>query len=263
MTPVISFMSANYVAREVGYRMTGGWGQGDRATNERFRPPETFAERFDELLRSIRALGFDAVDVWSGHLNPSWATREHLDAARELLTRHGLRAVSLGGGFDDLDAACDVADAVGTDLLAGPTGLLRTDRARALAILRDRGKRIALENHPEKTPEEMLVKIGNDADGLVGTTVDTGWWGTQSYDAALAIERLAPHVLHVHLKDVLAAGEHETCRWGLGVVDVESCVRRLRQLGYAGAFCVEHEPELYDPSEDCRELRERLVCWLA
>ena len=56
----LSFMSANYVAREVGYAMTRGWGEGDRATNERFRPEETFRARFAQIAGDVRALGFDA-----------------------------------------------------------------------------------------------------------------------------------------------------------------------------------------------------------
>jgi hypothetical protein len=46
----ISFMSANYVPREVGYAMHG-WGHGDRATNEAFRPLDTYEQRLDDLLR--------------------------------------------------------------------------------------------------------------------------------------------------------------------------------------------------------------------
>ena len=53
----ISFIGANYVARELGYKMTGGWGQGDKATQEHFKPIETFEERFEEILRDV--LGFD------------------------------------------------------------------------------------------------------------------------------------------------------------------------------------------------------------
>jgi sugar phosphate isomerase/epimerase len=93
--------------------------------------------------------------------------------------------------------------------------------------------------------------------------VDTGWWGTHGFDAADAIEELGDHVLHVHLKDVLAEGEpHETCRWGEGVVPVEECVRALQRIGYAGAIAVEHEPEDHDPSEKCRSMRVQLEGWL-
>jgi sugar phosphate isomerase/epimerase len=98
----------------------------------------------------------------------------------------------------------------------------------------------------------------------MGATVDTGWWATQGYDPARAISELGEHVLHVHLKDVLAIGEpHETCRWGRGIVDAEACVRALQRLGYTGAIAVEHEPEREDPSADCRAMRAELDAWLA
>ena len=96
-------------------------------------------------------------------------------------------------------------------------------------VLDAHGVRLGIENHPERTPAEVLAKIERGG-GVFGTTVDTGWWGTQGYDAAQAIEELGEHVLHVHLKDVLAVGEpHETCRWGEGVVPIEECVRALRR----------------------------------
>jgi sugar phosphate isomerase/epimerase len=98
----------------------------------------------------------------------------------------------------------------------------------------------------------------------MAATVDTGWWATQGYDPVRAIEELGEHMRHVHLKDVLHEGEpHETCAWGEGIVDVEACVRALRRLGYSGAYTIEHEPEDHDPSEEIREMRERLEGWLA
>jgi sugar phosphate isomerase/epimerase len=66
----------------------------------------------------------------------------------------------------------------------------------------------------------------------------------------------------VHLKDVLAAGTHETCRWGRGVVPIEECVRALQRIDYRGAISIEHEPEQNDPSDDCREMLAQLESWL-
>src|SRR5918996_908585 len=107
------------------------------------------------------------------------------------------------------------------------------------------------------TPAELLAKLGDDE--VFGVTVDTGWWATQGYDPARAIEKLGDRVLHVHLKDVRATGEpHETCRWGEGIVDIEACVRALWRIGYGGAIAVEHEPEDHDPSEACRAMGEQL-----
>ena len=62
-------MSANYVARELGYGATDQWGPFDEATNAAFEPLETFPARFEELITSVAELGFDAIDLWFGHLN--------------------------------------------------------------------------------------------------------------------------------------------------------------------------------------------------
>jgi hypothetical protein len=35
-------MSANFLARESGYRLTAGWMEGDRTTNARFAPGRRF-----------------------------------------------------------------------------------------------------------------------------------------------------------------------------------------------------------------------------
>jgi sugar phosphate isomerase/epimerase len=171
----------------------------------------------------------------------------------------------LEGGGRDRDwfaRTCEIATAVGTDLVGGTATLLLEDRDATLGILRDHRVRLAWENHPEASAQEMLDKIGDDAGGLVGTAVDTGWYATQSCDPVAAIEQLGPRIFHVHLKDVLAAGAHETCRWGRGIIPVEECVRALQRNGYRGDYMIEHEPELYDPTDDCRAMRPELQAWL-
>lgn len=116
---------------------------------------------------------------------------------------------------------------------------------------------LGLENHQERSPGELVKKIGDDAD-VLGATVDTGWFGTQGYDPARATEELAPHAFGVQLKDVRRAGEHHTCRWGEGVVPIEGCVRALRRVGYLGAVTLEHEPDAFDPADDIRAMRALL-----
>jgi sugar phosphate isomerase/epimerase len=260
LTNTIAFMSANYVARETGYAMHG-WGHGDRTTNEAFAPIETYPERIDALLADVASLGFDAVDIWGAHLGPDWATDAHVDALLEALRRHGLRVVTYATwiGPSNADRSCELARALGATVIGG--GFSGEPEAVAPALERH-GVRLGVENHPEKTPAELLAKIERGGDAF-GATVDTGWWGSQGYDAAQAIEELGEHVLHVHLKDVLAVGEpHETCRWGDGVVPIEACVRALQRLGYTGGIAVEHEPETFDPTEDVRSMRAQLEEWL-
>ncbi len=256
----ISFMSANYVARQIGFTfdMNGGWAVGDKATNDYYRPVATFEERFDELLGQVRSMGFEAIDLWTGHLNWAWATDRHLEIASSLLEKHDLTVNSLAGNFgstpDEFERACDVAVAVGTTVLGGNTSVLVSDRQLAVALLQKYGVRLGIENHPEKSPAELLQKIGDGGEGTIGAAVDTGWFGTQGYDAAVAIEALRDHLVHIHLKDVLAAGAHETCRYGAGVVPIERCVNVLKTIGYTGPYAIEHEPEHYDPTDDCRAM---------
>lgn len=266
-SPPISFMSANFVARESGWSISD-WGDGDRAVNDAFRPLATYPERFGAMLDEVVALGFDAVDLWLAHLSPRWATDDHVAVAVEALGARGLSVSSLAGGFggtaEEVRAACRLATAVGTGVLGGFTDLLDTDRVALAGLLEEHDLRFGLENHPERTPDEVLARIGDGAGGRIGATVDTGWFGTQGYDAARAIEELGDRVVHVHLKDVRHAGEpHDTCGYGDGVVPLRGCVEALERIGYRGGISVEHEPESYDPHAEIRRARELLDGWLA
>src|SRR5687768_8620756 len=116
MLPAPSFVTANLVARPLGYRMNQGWGQGDRASNEWFAPLATFETRFDAMLGEIRALGFQSIDLWCAHLHWRWATLQHVEVAKQLLGRHGLAVRSypawVMGGAADLHAACRLCAAL-------------------------------------------------------------------------------------------------------------------------------------------------------
>ena len=267
MNNPISFMSANFVARQAGYALTGGWGEGVRTTNAHFKPIETFGERFGALLNEVRALGFEAMDLWTEIINPAWATEAHLATARALLDERGLGVPSLAGWFGktraEFEGHCQLARALGSPLLGGNTALLAEDREGLLDLLERYDLKFGFENHPEKTPEEILARLGGEKSERLGVTLDTGWLGTHGFDAAEAIAPLAPKLLHVHLKDVRAVGGHETCRFGEGVVPLAACIRELRRVGYAGALSVEHEPETFDPREDVRASRELLQGWMA
>ena len=259
-------MSANEVARQLGYRMTEGWSQGDLAANDHYRPIETYRERIDELFGRARALGFDAIDLWTAHLNPAWATDAHVEIVAERLAAHGLRLASLawsmGPDVEQLDAACRIAVALGRPVIGGGLSLEGDDRRQLVALLERHDLRFGLENHPERTPEEVLTRIA-DLGERVGATVDTGWFGTQGYDAADAIERLGDRVFHVHLKDVREVGAHRTCALGDGIVPVERCLEALQRIGYRGAISIEHEPDDYDPTEEIAGSRRMVGAWLA
>lgn len=265
MMNTISLVSASFVARQLDYDMTGGWMEGDTATNDYFRPLETFAERFDGLLSEVAALGFEAIDIWVAHLNPAWATDEHISIARDRLAAHNLRVASLAGWYGETYAEaeqyCRLAAALGTGIIGGHIPLVETDRAAVARLLEQYGIRLGLENHPEKNAADIRARVGEG--GPIGACVDTGWFGTHGTDAAGALADLAPIIVNVHLKDVRAAGGHDTCRFGDGVVPLERCVRVLQQAGYIGPLSIEHEPESYDPTEEIRQSLAMLRGWLS
>lgn len=261
----ISFITANYVARELGYNMTEGWMQGDTSTQEAFKPLATFSQKFEEMLRDIKALGFNAIDLWGAHLHPSWATKEHIAIAKDLLAKHNLKVMSLAawiGSVEHLKENCKLANELGVPVIGGGAPALAENRKEMIAILKKHGVKLGLENHPEKTPAEVFAQIGDGGDGHIGTACDTGWWGTQGYDAAKAIRELKDHLFAIHLKDVKAVGGHDTCRYGEGIVNIEACVQALKDIGYTGPLGVEHEPEHHGPTEDVRVSKELLEGWL-
>jgi L-ribulose-5-phosphate 3-epimerase len=261
----ISYISANFVARELGYHMTEGWMQGDAATQDFFSPLETFRERFGAMLIEIKAMGFDTLDLWGAHLHPDWASDRHLEIASELLKAKGLKVAALAawcGSLEQIEGFCRVAVAVGATVIGGGAPILNQFRAEAVAILKKHKVKIALENHPEKTPQELLAQIGDGADGTIGAACDTGWWATQGYDAARAIRALKGHLMAIHLKDILAVGTHETCKYGDGVVDIQACVQALLEIGYDGPLGIEHEPEHHDPTQDVQISKRLLETWL-
>ena len=163
---------------------------------------------------------------------------------------------------DAFERNCEICAALNIPLLVGTTPLGQQDRRFVVETLKQYGLRWAYENKSEQTPAEILANAGDTGDGTIGICADTGWFGTHNIDAAVALRRLAPRLFHVHLKDVREPGKHNSCRYGEGVVALDRCVRVLQEIGYDGALVVEHEAELFDPTDDIRASLALLQDWL-
>ncbi len=277
MASSFSFVTANFVARQIGYRMTR-WMEGDNTTNAWFAPLETFSDRFESMLLEVKALGFASIDLWAAHLHFRWATLQHVETARTLLAKHGLvvrsYAAWVPGDVSDLHAACRLCAALDIPIIAGHIELVARDRAAAVAILREHGVAYAIENHQEKSIAEIRARLGEGDEDVVGVALDTGWCATRKWDALAGVRELYSRIFCVHLKDVKAPRSektglefidmgHETCRLGDGVVPARAVLQELRERGFRGPISIEHEPEEFDPSTDIRESRERAEQWWA
>lgn len=266
MNNTVAFVTANFAYRQAGYAGVNDWGLACRTTREYLTPIQTYETRFEAMLLEVKALGFETIDLWTEHLALRWLTPEHIETAARVVQRLNLKVVSLAGGFGDtpeeFEQSCQIAKTLGARILGGATGLLKTDRSSLIDALERFDLVYAFENHPEKSASEVLEKIGDSAGGRIGAAVDTGWFATQGFNAAQALRELGDRVLHVHLKDVLREGAHDTCRFGRGVTPLQDCLRALEEIGYSGPIDIEHEPERFDPSEDIRASRLLLEGWL-
>jgi len=264
--PRFSFMSANFLGREKGYKNVTGFGEGKTSIAEFYSPEETYPERIDRLFSEIAALGFKGVDLWNAHCHPDWATTKHIEAVRAASEKHGLQLVSMAGSLpgnlDEAELGIRLCRDLGCPLFGGGTRALPEHAEAFNKLLVQYGVRLGFENHPqEKTPEDVLNAISHGKFPSIGVALDTGWWGTHNYPVEEAINELRDWIFLVHLKNVQKPGAHEAARWDEGCVDVRAALKQLKRTGYQGWISLEYEPLDHDPSEDCREYLQLATRW--
>jgi len=239
LNPVLAFNTANLVARFSNYRFDlNKWGDQHRLTVAR-----TDEAAWAAICAAIAQTGFRTVEIWEAHASPETMSRARATAWNNILADHGLKAIGYAGGLRR--ETVQVCQWLNLPFISG-SNLHGLKPADATALCRASGIAFNLENHPEKTVEEILAKIGGGNDWL-GVCVDTGWLGTQGADAPAAIRRLGTLVRHTHIKDVKAAGAHQTCLLGEGVVRVADCLAALQAIHYRGIYAWEDEPEDRNP----------------
>ena len=122
MLPAPSFVTANLVARPLGYRMDKGWSQGDQASNDWFAPLATFVALV-QLMDNFRV--FEPIVGFSAEANAtslSWLVFNDLVSAdsqqfgsaaatsgRRVSSSEGNPGVT-GGSFDPAAANAIIAD---------------------------------------------------------------------------------------------------------------------------------------------------------
>jgi sugar phosphate isomerase/epimerase len=258
----VGFISANYVARAAGY--PGGsiddWGDFDEETRE-----EADLEDFESWIGDVADLDVDGLSMWTAHCFYHDVTDETVDEFGSVLDDHGLKCYSYAGGLgipegelsprEAWDRTFAVADRLGCSQLAGGCGEDDWDHIRELGA--EYGVDFAYENHPEESAAAIREQIEPAADSdVVGIAFDTGWAGTQGYDAPETIRERDEDLIEVHLKDVVSEDGHETCALGEGIVDIEGCLDALDDIDFDGWVTIEHEPFDRDPLPEVEESLE-------
>src|SRR5258706_1478596 len=266
VTLMISFITANYVARTLDYNGDSDWDTHETATVRTIDGPQ-----FGAIANDIAAAGFEAVDIWKAHCHYDFhADTDYLEVVKGICSAYDFTITSYAGGItarhpSDLGAPFRFMKQLGAPIFAG--GIFSPLSAQQLmphiqAVCERYDVRYAFENHPEKSIDQILDAIGGGKFDRCGIALDTGWCGTQGIDAAEAAKRLRDHLMIVHLKDIRKAGEHETCALGEGIVPVEEVVRWLMKDGWDGTFCIEHEPYDRDPMPEIERSLKRAREWI-
>jgi L-ribulose-5-phosphate 3-epimerase len=250
----VAFNTANLVARVSGYRYElKNWGQQHQKT-----VAATDAAAWRAMCREIAAAGFRAVEIWEAHASPEALNRERAATWKAILDDHGLKPIGYGGGLRR--ETLQICQWLGVPRLNGGLGALSPEQATALC--REMNVHFNLENHPEKSAEQILKAIAGGNDWL-GVCIDTGWLGTQGAVVPETIRACGALVRHTHIKDVKAAGAHETCLLGEGVVNVAGCMKALKEIGYSGWYSWEDEPEDRNPFDSAVRNRQWIEQHLA
>lgn len=245
-TPTIVFNTANLVARVAGYRFKlSTWGQQHEATAK-----ATDDRAWDEICGQIAAAGYRAVEVWAAHVDPRYTDEAKARRFVDIMKKHNLKGTSFAGWLTPETAK--VCQWMG--LAAANGGMPADGLPNMRTITQQTGLRFHYENHPEKSAQAIHERV-QGGDDRIGVCIDTGWLGTQGVNAPEAIATLGSLVRHVHVKDVRAAGAHETVPLGTGCVDLPGVFRQLKAIGYRGELSWEDEPEDRNPFDIAAQMR--------
>ncbi len=243
----VAFNTANLVARVTGYRFAlSDWGEQHRKT-----VVATDETAWRQICAEIAAAGFHAVEIWEAHASPEVLDERKARRWTAILHDHGLQPIAYAGGLRR--ETLQVCQWLRIPHIDGGLGALSPSEATKLC--EDAGIRFNIENHPERSADEILAKI-DGGNPWLGVCVDTGWLATQSAPVPETILTIGEFVRHAHVKDVKRHGAHETCVLGEGVAQVAVCLEALREIGYRGWYSWEDEPEDRNPFESAARNRQ-------
>jgi sugar phosphate isomerase/epimerase len=200
------------------------------------------ARDFEGTLRTVRDIGYEGVELFDLHGHDPHEVRALLD---ELGLAVCGRHASLEAIESDLDGLARELRAVGSDRLvlawiAPPATARDADEgvARIAAVatrVRDAGLRFGFHNHDAelrplddgRTVLDKLVELDEE----LFFEVDLGWTWFAGVEPAGLVERLAPRVPLVHVKDLAPHAEQRFIPVGDGEVGYRELLPAIEALG--------------------------------
>jgi L-ribulose-5-phosphate 3-epimerase len=226
----------------------------------------------ERALDGIAAAGLHHIDLaaipdYCEHLDV--ANPDGLDALRAELDRRDISVVSISGhtdltrepGVRHIEACLRLAPELGATYVVTGTGAApdaetaerRLENVRALAQLAEElGVCLALETQDDLLTSgadaaEFLAAVGSSAVGLNLDAANVVYWSGRRPEEEIA--KLAPHVIHTHIKDTAGGfGEYEFRPIGEGDIDFALLLKALADAGFDGPLMI--EPETADDVAD-------------
>jgi sugar phosphate isomerase/epimerase len=140
----------------------------------------------------------------------------------------------------------------------------------AVRVAASEGVSLAIENHIDYDADEILRLVEEVDSPFFGVTLDTANFLRVLDDPVAATEKLAPHVLATHIKDIEPVKGRSVRAWnyfacvaaGEGLVEIDAIIAILARAGYRGllAFETDMPAARWLGRED--EMVERSVAYL-
>jgi sugar phosphate isomerase/epimerase len=196
---------------------------------------------FADLKAQLDSYGMDRVYAW-GH--PDGLERGKNEAAYADMVGQIPNAVAIGA---------PVMRVVGSSLMFrhephGPQikALVKMFK-KAVKVAKDNGVKLAVENHIDFTSDEILQLLTEVDSEYLGLNFDTGNFLRLLDDPIKGMEKLAPHVLATHVKDLMPDKCAKPTDWhffagvpvGKGLIDNATLAQLLHKAKFKGFLAVE------------------------
>lgn len=207
----------------------------------------------EEALEMTKRCGVNRITFKSMHL-PLDSDKATIEKAVQQCKDKGIELY--GGGViymknkDEVDQAFEYAKMAGMDMIIGVPNHDLLDYVEGK--VKDYDIKLAIHNHgpgDELYPsaESAYDRIKN-RDKRMGLCIDIGHTKRINRDPEQDLRDFFDRVYDVHIKDVTkAAKDGQTCIIGRGVIDFESFLKAVDDLGYKGTLALEYEAEGDDP----------------
>ncbi|MFB0523588.1 MAG: sugar phosphate isomerase/epimerase family protein [Candidatus Bathyarchaeia archaeon] len=237
---------------------------------------EMFARIMDlqQTLTVLDELRFEYFDPAWRFLEPYVSGKRKLTELRDVMSTFKVKPAAIMGTIDFgvsesrlpeqlsvLKKHLDAADHLGTDAIRVFASLVpeqyideqiirRTvdNIKKARSSIEEMDIKLGLENHfgITSTAEDVLRILEGVGSPCVGVTFDPANFVVSKEDPVRAGRKLAPHIIHTHLKDCVYTGAgrwagYEFVEIGAGVVDYRAVLSNLKEDGYAGYLSLEYE----------------------